>query len=1028
MKHFFCLFFSCLFFIKAVTAQHTDDTATFTLNHYTDEDGLPQNSVKDIFQDEYGFIWMTTEGGIVRFDGRNFRVFDKSILSCIRSNRFSIIVRIPEMGCFAITEYGRRVQIRNGFAFCPSGTAIGLPDLRAKWNLFPDSSNFVTTGLPQKYLLKRVGSYIIPFGLKKYINCGPDYVYFRDRNVTDTVQFHSRNDCRGFFTVGEELYYLQDSCLLTGIRPGGTRSCNIVGDILADKKFRQYKSKLSVLWNLAMRSTVFYYNRSFYEVDRLPGGNLSTRLIYTAFDVTNLRLKSHYYDKINKRLFLGSETHGLFVLKKKSFSVLAENKTGNQSYYAVGIYDSTSLVTPQGILLRPGNTISLKRNQESNISDPLLIQLDRFGNVWTKSSDLVLQSDKNFELKAKLQFPGEVTALYCSMDDTSLWIGTKRFGLFKLPIPGGLHTGKARLVSANISDISFMASESKEKLWIGSAKGLYLLNILTGSLSCIDQLKNKNIRSILVKAPGELWITTYGDGIFLLRNNRLNHMPYDADKSLYAPHCMVLDQHDFFWISTNKGLIKASRKDLIAYADQQQEVFYQYFGKESGFYSNEFNGGCQPCGTQLPGGLISLPSIDGLVQIDPDKKAEDFPDGELIVDKVMIDDQLVVLQDTILVPRKFDNLSVYLSTVYFGNRKNLQIDYMLLKDHKEDQWYPVKENNVSFSALASGTYELRLRKIGGFGKDNHKIVSLTLIVPYAFYETIWFKLLVTACLLLLVYAYIRIRLYFILQRNRLLDLQIARRTRTLTNTLRALKVSEASLRRQTQMQEMLIGAISHDIKSPMKYLTMVSKRMQQQLRKKDYESLTAFNESIQDTSGKVYAILDNLVTYIGFQLKGGRIRKEPVDIFNLVEDKINLFSAIASTNNTELRNTITPGTLIEGDETLLAVIIHNLIDNAVKFTANGSIEIYEAGPKQARFVLVIKDTGTGIPEELVRWLNTKSENGLNLETIGNHKGMGLIIIKELLAAASADIYVLSGKGGTTISMYFNRYTPAPTDL
>ncbi|MBL7713152.1 MAG: hypothetical protein JNL13_11825 [Chitinophagaceae bacterium] len=1027
MRHFFCLLFSCLFFIKAATAQHTDDTTTFTVNHYTDEDGLPQNSIKDIFQDEYGFIWMTTEGGVVRFDGRNFRVFDKSTLSCIRSNRFNIIVRIPEMGCFAITEYGRRVQIRNGFAFCPPGTAIGLSDLKATWNLFPDTTSFVTTGLPQKYLLKKAGSYIIPFGLKKYINCGPDYVYFRDRNVTDTVAFHSRNDCRGFFTVGEELYYLQDSCLLTAIQPGGARSCSIVGDILADKKFRQDKSKFSVFWNLAMRSTVFYYNRAFYEVDRLPNGNLSTRLIYADFDIASVRLKSHYYDKANKRLFLGSETHGLFVLKRKSFSVLAENKVGSQSFYAVGIYDSASLVTPHGILLRPGNTISLNRNPERNMSDQLQIQLDRFGNIWTKSADFVFRSDKNFELKAKLQLPGEVTALYCSMDDTSLWIGMKRSGLFKLRISGGPNTGQAQLVSANIPDISFMASESKERLWIGSAKGLYLLNTTTGNLSSIDQFKNKNVRSILVKAPGELWITTYGDGIFLLRNNRLNHMPYDADKSLYAPHCMVLDQHGFFWISTNKGLIKASRKDLIAYADQQQEVFYQYFGKESGFYSNEFNGGCQPCGSQLPGGLISFPSLDGLVQIDPDRKAEDFPDGELIIDKVTIDDQLVVLQDTIMVPRKFDNLSVALSTVYFGNRKNLQIDYMLLKDHKEDQWYPVKENNVSFSALASGTYELRLRKIDGFGRDNYKTVSLTLIVPYAFYETVWFKLLVTACLLLLVYAYIRIRLYFILQRNRLLDLQIARRTRTLTNTLRALKVSEASLRRQTQMQEMLIGAISHDIKSPMKYLTMVSRRMQQQLRKKDYESLTAFNESIQDTAGKVYAILDNLVTYIGFQLKGGRIRKEAVDIFHLVEDKINLFSVIASTNNTELRNTLTPGTLIEGDETLLAVIIHNLIDNAVKFTANGRIEIYEAGPKQARFVLVIKDTGTGIPEELVRWLNTKSENGLNLETIGNHKGMGLIIIKELLAAASADIYVLSGTGGTTISMYFNRYTPPPTD-
>ncbi|MFI0426350.1 MAG: two-component regulator propeller domain-containing protein [Flavobacterium sp.] len=43
-----------------------------------DTEHLPQNSVKSIAPDKYGFIWMTTENGLVRFDGSNFKTFNSN--------------------------------------------------------------------------------------------------------------------------------------------------------------------------------------------------------------------------------------------------------------------------------------------------------------------------------------------------------------------------------------------------------------------------------------------------------------------------------------------------------------------------------------------------------------------------------------------------------------------------------------------------------------------------------------------------------------------------------------------------------------------------------------------------------------------------------------------------------------------------------------------------------------------------------------------------------------------------------------
>src|SRR5687768_14938940 len=58
----------------------------YWLQHFTDENGLPQNSVKAIAQDKNGFMWLATEAGVVRFDGHRFITFDRSVIP-ILTNR-----------------------------------------------------------------------------------------------------------------------------------------------------------------------------------------------------------------------------------------------------------------------------------------------------------------------------------------------------------------------------------------------------------------------------------------------------------------------------------------------------------------------------------------------------------------------------------------------------------------------------------------------------------------------------------------------------------------------------------------------------------------------------------------------------------------------------------------------------------------------------------------------------------------------------------------------------------------------------
>jgi len=78
-----------------------------TPGHYGVEDGLPNNNVIDITQDGQGFIWIATESGLSRFDGRNFTAYTKNnsdivsnalnTLLYVREDNYGLVLNVKEL-------------------------------------------------------------------------------------------------------------------------------------------------------------------------------------------------------------------------------------------------------------------------------------------------------------------------------------------------------------------------------------------------------------------------------------------------------------------------------------------------------------------------------------------------------------------------------------------------------------------------------------------------------------------------------------------------------------------------------------------------------------------------------------------------------------------------------------------------------------------------------------------------------------------------------------------------------------------
>ncbi|WP_315822445.1 two-component regulator propeller domain-containing protein [Paraflavitalea speifideaquila] len=136
--------------LLACSCLRAADTLQYALRHYTDENGLPQNSIKFIAPDKKGFVWLATENGLVRFDGQRFRVFNKSNLALASSRIYTIMPGNEVDNLYTINEVGQVVYVQNGEARLDSSHIQ-----QASWSTLHSKDGrfhiYPASGLPNLY-------------------------------------------------------------------------------------------------------------------------------------------------------------------------------------------------------------------------------------------------------------------------------------------------------------------------------------------------------------------------------------------------------------------------------------------------------------------------------------------------------------------------------------------------------------------------------------------------------------------------------------------------------------------------------------------------------------------------------------------------------------------------------------------------------------------------------------------------------------------------------------------------------------
>lgn len=1013
--------------------QHTA-SSLYNFRHFTDENGLPQNSVKAIIADKNGFIWLTTESGLVRYDGRRFVTYDQSVIP-LHSNRMGSFYLAPgapgneHNGFFAVSNKEDCLLIKDGaVTYNNEGYKKFLSGMPF-YHEYSQEKIFIDQSLPNIFketIIKE--KCIIPDETGGFFVCTSDTVsYYKGSQQQYEVAFHTP-DFWSFFRMGPALFRADDKGLFTKIESGKIQPTALTGDMLLHPAYRRGIRNFEIHWSNATGQAFLYLKNNLYLLKTSASGDLVTRLILTDFDCATNNIISVYYDETGQLVYLGSLNKGLFTFSPRPFRALSmEGDDKDNIYYAQAAWGKDQVLTAQGNILGLTRSSVLPVMKQVAAWDRYNMLIDRKGYIWTRNGNDIIKFGKEGEKIIKKWHMAAGEPLLYESRDGQIWIGAGKMGLYGIDPFEADAVPCPVLTNTAFPAIYCLQEEGFDFLWIGTEKGLYRLHTKDGRIDTIKGLEQANIRSLYIPHQGEVWITTYGTGFFLYANHRLTGFPLDKGRYLATAHCFVEDSLGFCWIPTNKGLFQAAKKDLLNYAaGKQQQVFYLYHTREEGFNTNEFNGGCQPCAVKLANGYISLPSFNGVVWFSPSSLRTILPDKKIFIDRVEVDQVPVQLKDTLRLSRGFKLLKLYCSTPYTGNSYNVNMQYAWVNGKEEPVWLPLGNDMViSQSSLAPGEYALTIRKVNGFGGNNYSYRKLTVIMPPAFYETWWFYAVLLVLIVLLMILYGRLRMHYIRRKNKQLEELVNKRTEELSNALSALSISEQNIRRQLHVREILFTAISHDIGSPLKYMSMMAEELRDNLETANIpDKIKKYSDDIFQSGYYLYHLTRNLLQYLRISERNASLNYKQFDLHQIVENKTVIFQPIAREYRVSIINSIPPSVYLYSDPHLLEVVLHNLLDNAVKATRSGSITIRMA-VVDGQTHLIVEDTGHGMRKEIANYYNNDQANEENAKPGGAYTGFGLNIVKELVRLLNVKIQIEAGTGGTVVHLVFRNQVLVP---
>ena len=572
--------------------------------------------------------------------------------------------------------------------------------------------------------------------------------------------------------------------------------------------------------------------------------------------------------------------------------------------------------------------------------------------------------------------------------DGNIWSG----GFYNLKC-FDIKRGRARLYPG-LSSINCIQEKVRSSIWVGTSRGLYLLDKESGNSRNIDlPVESAHVCALYQAENGVLYIGTEGAGLLL----------YDPGANAFAQYhkenCALISNNIHTILPKPNGdMLLCTENGIVHFSPQNMS--FSNWTREQGLMSVCFNPGA---GILRSDGRFILGSNDGVIGFPADIKIPRPSFSPILLSDLIISYQTVYpgeegsplqasLNDTRELKLKYgqNTFSLQAFSINYDYPSNVLYSWKLEGFHKE--WSTPSSNGlIRFTNLPAGKYTLHIRSVSNEEKyKSYGQRSLSIIISPPVWASPW--AMVGYVVLFILACTILFRIMALRKQKKISD----EKTRFFINT-------------------------AHDIRTP---LTLI---------KAPLEELN--NRDLVNKEGKKHVgmalrnvdvllrLVTNLINFERIDTYSSHLYIAEYELGAYISGICDTFRSYAKVKHIQLVCESSCNYLnVWFDRDKMDSILKNILSNALKYTPeNGSIHV-RASECGENWCIEVRDTGIGIPHNEQKSLFRtyfRGSNAINLKVSGS--GIGLMLVHRLVRLHGGNISIESGVGqGTCIKLLFRK--------
>lgn len=245
-----------------------------------------------------------------------------------------------------------------------------------------------------------------------------------------------------------------------------------------------------------------------------------------------------------------------------------------------------------------------------------------------------------------------------------------------------------------------------------------------------------------------------------------------------------------------------------------------------------------------------------------------------------------------------------------------------------------------------------------------------------------------------------------------------RAVRIVRQRRRVIAAQRNKLDEVNKTKDRFFSIISHDIRGPISNFQGISELINVLADSKDADGLKQLGSMMETSAKEVSTLLDNLLEWALSQEGKIPYHPEAINLKEICQANLAIMLNMSMAKQIDLTGELLDDVIVNADKNSVSTVIRNLLSNAIKFTPEGGLVNLSIKEEEGRGLIIVKDTGIGIPQDKLdnlfslkgvrsRW-GTKGEKGI---------GLGLTLVHEFVELNRGHIEVESEEGkGTTFKV------------